>query len=431
VINVGLENQDDSQLLATTRNLLVETQALSTRLATINEIATVINRTLDLNEILRVVGKQARWLLDFKHCSVCVRNPPNENGNSGWRIITLFGKPQYNTSDFLLPPNSAITRVLQNGQALLLHEAATDDFLADFASQLCLPLESDRQILGAICFASPQPKRYNVEDMRIGHLLALQLSAALRNVEQFSALNRLNAQLEAERRKSESLLLNVLPANVADELKKDGRVAPTHYDSATVMFIDFEGFTEIAASLSPQELVSELDFCFSYFDAVIERYNLEKLKTIGDSYMCVGGVPVSDADHALNAIRAALEIQQFMRQLPTLKEPPYWKIRIGIHSGALIAGVVGYKKFAYDVWGDTVNIAARLESSGQVNCINISRATYDLVKDHVECEYRGEIEAKGKGRLEMFFVRGLLKPIALEDENKAAHYTSRNTATIK
>lgn len=216
--------------------------------------------------------------------------------------------------------------------------------------------------------------------------------------------------LNQERAKSDSLLLNVLPASVADELKSNQAVRPRYYESATVLFTDFVGFTQTAERMTPDELVRELDVCFSRFDAISRKHNLEKIKTIGDAYMAVGGVPTVNQSHAIDSVLAALEMQQFMSELAETKKAenrPCWRVRLGIHTGPLVAGVVGREKFAYDVWGDTVNTASRLESSGTAGRVNISRATYELVKLSFECEYRGQIPAKNKGEIGMYFVIGI------------------------
>ncbi|TGL35416.1 adenylate/guanylate cyclase domain-containing protein [Leptospira koniambonensis] len=225
------------------------------------------------------------------------------------------------------------------------------------------------------------------------------------------AVNTAEDKLSKEHAQSEKLLLNILPREVADELKEKGISKPRHFPSATVCFTDFEGFTKISESLEPGELVAELDRCFSYFDNLMDRYKLEKLKTIGDSYMFVGGIPNSSSTHAVDCVLAALEIQAFMNQMKEIKASqnlPYWQLRLGIHSGDLVAGVIGEKKFAYDVWSDTVNTASRCESSGATGKINVSSATYALIKDFFDCEYRGEIAAKHKGNIGMYFVHGLL-----------------------
>jgi ligand-binding sensor domain-containing protein/class 3 adenylate cyclase len=218
-------------------------------------------------------------------------------------------------------------------------------------------------------------------------------------------------EVERQKERSENLLLNILPEEVAEELKQKGSAEAKHFDEVTVMFTDFKGFTQISEKLSPSELVAEIHTCFIAFDNIITKYNIEKIKTIGDSYMCAGGLPVINKTNATDIVNAALEIQQFMKEhlqqrVNEGKEP--FEIRIGINTGPVVAGIVGVKKFAYDIWGNTVNIASRMESSGETGKVNISESTYDLVKAKFKCTYRGKIEAKNKGEIDMYFVEGLL-----------------------
>lgn len=213
--------------------------------------------------------------------------------------------------------------------------------------------------------------------------------------------------IDRERQKSDKLLLNILPEETAAELKENGRATPKHYDQVTVLFTDFVGFTNIAEKLTPEEVIVELDNCFLEFDHISDKYNLEKIKTIGDSYMCAGGIPVSNTTNPADAVSAALEIRDFMQKLKEDKESrgePFWELRIGINTGPVIAGVVGKNKFAYDIWGDAVNIASRMESSGEAGKVNISGDTYELVKDWFNCSYRGKVKAKNKGEIDMYFV---------------------------
>jgi class 3 adenylate cyclase len=413
-----IEVQDQEQLLQTSRRLLTEIQALSSRIAAVNEIANAINRSLNLDEILRVVGKQAKWLLDFKHCSVCLYGY-----DGSCRLITLFGPPVA-CSSCLFPGDNPISRALKTGQPQLNPKDYTSTFLDAYTSQIIIPLESEKQVIGSINFATTSPTVYTHEDLRIGYLLALQVSAAIRNAKHFeemnlllAEMNQLYSQLHAERRKSEELLLNTLPRKIADELKQTGKVKPVYYQSASILFTDFKDFTKLAEQLTPEELVEELDYCFSSFDMIIEAHNLEKLKTIGDSYMCVGGIPTPNPTHAIDAVLAALQIQAFMRwrrQEKIQNNQPYWEIRIGIHSGPLLAGVIGKKKFTYDVWGDAVNIASRMESSSLPGAINISQSTFELVKDFFDCEYRGKIAVKNKGDIDMYFVNGIKKHLSFD-----------------
>ena len=203
--------------------------------------------------------------------------------------------------------------------------------------------------------------------------------------------------IEIQRQKSEELLLNILPKAVADELKLNGATQPLHYDSVTVIFTDFKGFTKISEQMSAEELVGELDIFFTSFDELADKYKLEKLKTIGDAYMCAGGLPTVNNTHPVDACLFALQVQFVMKETKRIKSEkglPFWELRLGIHTGPVVAGVIGKKKFAYDVWGDAVNTAARMESSGEPGRINISGRTYDLVKDFFEFDYRGKIGAK-------------------------------------
>lgn len=207
---------------------------------------------------------------------------------------------------------------------------------------------------------------------------------------------------------SDELLLNILPEEVAEELKEKGYTDARQFENVTVLFTDFKGFTVIAQKLTAQKLVEEINESFSAFDKICEKHGMEKIKTIGDSYMAAGGLPTPNKTHAQDAINAALEIRQFIEEGKIRKlaaGQPYFEIRIGIHTGPVIAGIVGVKKFAYDIWGDTVNTASRMESSGEVGQVNISGTTYELVKDKFTCTHRGKITAKGKGEIDMYFVR--------------------------
>jgi class 3 adenylate cyclase len=221
-------------------------------------------------------------------------------------------------------------------------------------------------------------------------------------------IERQGREMKSDKEKIDALLLNILPGPVARELKERGAVRPVFYSSATIVFTDFVRFTEISEKLSPEELVRELDDLFCRFDRIMDRFGLEKLKTIGDAYMFAGGVPVANGTHAVDAVLGALEIRQLVDQANREKEGtgrPVFEIRIGVHTGPLMAGVVGEKKFVYDVWGDSVNLASRMESSGEKGRINVSEATYVLIRELFETEARGQVTAKYKGEQKMYFVR--------------------------
>lgn len=207
-----------------------------------------------------------------------------------------------------------------------------------------------------------------------------------------------------ERKKSDKLLLNILPTKVASELKRKGSAAARNFNDVTVLFTDFVNFTMLAERMQPQELVDELHNCFKAFDAIVTKHHIEKIKTVGDAYLAVSGLPAANPQHAHNMVMAAIEIRNYMQQRKKQLGDNTFDLRIGINSGSVVAGIVGVKKFAYDIWGDTVNIAARMEQHSEANKVNISQSTYELVKDAFDCQYRGEIEAKNKGRLAMYFV---------------------------
>lgn len=223
----------------------------------------------------------------------------------------------------------------------------------------------------------------------------------------FRVTRRQKVIIEKEKQRSEELLLNILPSEVAEELKAKGSAEAKHFNEVTVMFTDFKGFTQISERLSPAALVAEIDYCFKAFDNIISKHNIEKIKTIGDAYMCAGGLPVSNQTHATDVVKAAMEIQNFMQmhlQRRKNEGKEVFEIRIGIHTGPVVAGIVGVKKFAYDIWGDTVNIASRMESSSETGRVNISGSTYELVKDKFKFIHRGKIQAKNKGEIDMYFV---------------------------
>src|SRR5690554_2123274 len=225
--------------------------------------------------------------------------------------------------------------------------------------------------------------------------------------------------LEEEKEKTEKLLLNILPREMADELKEKGKARARSYRKVTVMFTDFKGFTKVAENYKPQDLVAELDSYFIKFDEIVDKYNVEKIKTIGDAYMAAGGVPIRNKSNAIDTTLAALEIQRAMKEISAIKQQKgqkVWPLRIGIHTGDLIAGVIGIKRFAYDIWGDTVNVAAHMESSGEAGKVNISESTYETIAEFFITEYRGKVKAKHKGEIDMYFVHGI-KPELSENED--------------
>ena len=255
-----------------------------------------------------------------------------------------------------------------------------------------------------------QKKNQQLVSLSVGIGLLLILIVAIGLFRRNKFISRSKALIEKEKKRSDLLLLNILPEETASELKDKGRVEAKRFESVTVMFTDFKGFTAYSDRLSPEELVDSIDFYYSKFDEIIEKHGLEKIKTVGDAYMCAGGLPKPMPDHAHKMVEAAFEIVEFVRE--SKKYDPddmtRFEIRVGINTGPVVAGVVGTKKFAYDIWGDTVNIASRMESNSEPGKINISENTYELIKDKFRCTYRGEIEAKNKGMMKMFFAEGIL-----------------------
>lgn len=217
-------------------------------------------------------------------------------------------------------------------------------------------------------------------------------------------IDRSEDSLMAEQKKSDDLLHNILPVNVAKDLKETGRTTPQRHKNVTILFTDFKGFTELVASISEITLVNELNDIFGRFDEIVEESGVEKIETIGDAYVAASGLGEGGAEHAINCISAAQQMLYYLEER-NRKHEIKWRMRVGIHSGPIVAGVVGKKKFRYDLFGDTINAASRMESSGEPGKINISGPTYQLVKNDIDCEYRGKIHAKGKGEMEMYFVK--------------------------
>lgn len=248
----------------------------------------------------------------------------------------------------------------------------------------------------------------------IAKSIASLLSVVLERVRASEKLLEANQQLaqrhqqvEQQKKVSESLLLNILPGEVADELRAKGMVSPKYFEDVTILFTDFVGFTLSTEKLAAEELVEMLHDYFTAFDQIVARYRLEKMKTIGDSYMCLSGLPARNPAHPVDTVMAAFEMLQAVKERERANQAAQWKVRIGIHTGPVIAGVVGINKFAFDIWGDTVNYSSRMESSSQANRINLSERTYSRVKDFFDCEYRGKVLTKEKRELDMYFANGI------------------------
>jgi class 3 adenylate cyclase len=253
-----------------------------------------------------------------------------------------------------------------------------------------------------------QEKRQKTITWAVSIMLFFIGLLALGQYRRYKFTKETNKIIANEKERSDNLLLNILPEETAQELKDHGKVKAKRYEQVTVLFTDFVGFTSYSQDLEPEELVASVDHYFSKFDQIVERHGLEKIKTIGDAYMCAGGIPEPDEGHIVKIIEVAFEFIGFLNDSKSgMKESitPF-DVRIGLNTGPVVAGVVGTKKFAYDIWGDTVNVASRMESNSEPGRINISEYTYELIKDKFDCEYRGEIKVKNHGKMKMYFVNG-------------------------
>jgi len=235
-------------------------------------------------------------------------------------------------------------------------------------------------------------------------------------------IQKSEAALRVEKVKVDELLLNILPRDIAEELKASGKVSPISYESVSVLFTDFVGFSALSKSMDPPELLRKLDLHFSLYDDITARYGIEKLKTIGDSYMCAGGIPSANFTHPIDIVLTALEMQRETERLAHEEAEngmDGWHVRLGIHTGPLAAGIIGTKKFVYDIWGDTVNIASRMESAGLSGSVNISGETAELIRDFFAIQARGMIEVKNRGSLSMYLVSGILPELSDNGEGLA------------
>jgi class 3 adenylate cyclase len=245
----------------------------------------------------------------------------------------------------------------------------------------------------------------------------------------FNYLVKQNEALQVEKAKNDRLLYSILPKKIAEELKETGSVAPQKHKNVSILFTDFVGFTKVAEKSTAEGLLLSLDGCFYTFDSIATKYNLERLKTIGDSYMCVAGLPDLRPTHALDICLAALEIREFINQMRSDndEQKPFWNIRIGISSGEVIAGVVGNTKFSYDVWGNSVNLASRMESSAREGGINVSRTTYDQVKKYFHFDELGVQVVKHNSQFEMFQLKSLREEYASDSMGLVANDFLRGT----
>lgn len=287
-----------------------------------------------------------------------------------------------------------------------LYNAAKDTRITEIETQFKMA-EKDLELQKSNLEINKQIAAAKEKDTRQVYFiiaLSIMLAVVLLGLWGYRQKQKDNRIIAEEKRKSDELLLNILPLETAEELKRSGTAKARNFDMVTVMFTDFKGFTSYSEKLTAEELVGEINEYFSEFDNIIQRYGIEKIKTIGDAYMAVGGLPTPKETHAEDVVNAALEIQAFAKRRKLEKGDRAFEVRIGINSGPVVAGIVGIKKFAYDIWGDTVNIASRMEATSVNGGINVSATTYNLIKDKFKCIPRGWIDCKGKGEMDMYFI---------------------------
>jgi histidine kinase len=396
--------------------------------------STLSGAVLDITTVLKASTEISREVVPSKLLSVLMRlvleNAGAQRGfilldgadglaiqahgeDAGRTIEVLQDLPMLESDDLSIP---LVQFVHRTREPIVISDASSDErcrsqpYVAKRqpVSILCVPVLNAGRSVGVLYLENNLTTgAFSRERVGLLMLLSGQIAVSLDNAMLYENLEQKvaerTAELDLEKNRSDDLLHNILPAETAAELKRNGRAEARYYERVTVLFTDFEGFTELAATLTPVDLVRELDDCFNAFDVIAAKHGVEKIKTIGDAYMAVGGLPVPNSTHAEDVVHAALEMRDFIAARRR-RGGVRLGVRIGVHTGPVVAGIVGTKKFQYDVWGDTVNTAARMQSSGAVDQVNISLATHDFLGGRFKCTARGELEAKGKGKLAMFFV---------------------------
>lgn len=400
---------------------------------------------LDIHSLMKastaLTGEVALHRLHSEMMKVAVENAGAQKGHlvvqrddrwvivsSGATALQADGAGQnISLDDNKLVPVSVVNYVIRTGEVLVIDDVRFDQRFANdpvvvhnnLSSVLCLPIKNQGRLMGVLYMENNlHANVFNEHRVEFLQLLGGQLGVSLENaflfenleqkvVERTREIVRQKDEIETEKQKVDSLLLNVLPLEIAEELKTNGMAIPKRFENVSVMFTDFVRFSKISENMNPEELIDLLNFYYSNFDNIISKYRIEKIKTIGDSYMCVSGLPMPYTDHAMEMTHAALEIRDFIVQANEdfrQSNRRHFECRIGIHSGSVIAGIVGTKKFAYDIWGNTVNIASRMENSAENGKVNISGQTKLQLNDIFTVTHRGEIEAKNIGAIEMYYV---------------------------
>ncbi len=368
----------------------------------ITDIGKDITSSLGLKEILSKVQKYIISSMAAQEVHFLIE----KQGHKLYYVLADKDIDQIEKGKWTNDPDNILNWCFTNNKELMLQDAASNFEQYVFkpiqlynnksaASVIAIPFGFNTKQTGSIAVLSTKSDAFDTYQLDFVKSLASYIAVAIDNSNLFE-------ELDDEKKKSDGLLLNILPVGVADELKVKGSIEPKQYNAVTVLFTDMVNFTGISEKMSPTELVQEIHENFTAFDAIMEKHGLEKIKTIGDAYLAVCGLPNEYADHAKRVAHAALDIQHYMAT-----NKGKFQIRIGINSGPVVAGIVGVKKYAYDIWGDTVNTAARMEQNSEAGKINISGSTYELIKNDFNCFYRGKIAAKNKGAVDMYFIENV------------------------
>jgi len=364
------------------------------RLAAISRIGADLAGSLVFREVVLKIHEEVQHIMDAPIFNIGIYKPLEQRIEFRYLI---------ENGEFLSPPSvpmtdtarPAVRCVLERKEIVINNEDIPVLVGAKVQSLVYVPLISNHEVLGVFSVQSLQKNSYSAGKVAFLKVISSHIATALQNVRAFEEIERQREALAVEQQKSEHLLLNVLPPVIAERMKQSPARIADYFESVSVMFVDFVGFTSFSQNVSAEDLVEMLDAMFSDLDAITRKYGLEKIKTIGDAYMVASGIPTPRHDHVEALARAALEIQATMKQ----------RVRIGIHTGAVVAGVIGTSKFSYDLWGDTVNTASRMESHGEPDKIHVSQAVYEALQQRYTFEERGEIEVKGKGVMRTWFLK--------------------------
>ncbi|TGL62300.1 adenylate cyclase [Leptospira ognonensis] len=394
----------------------------------LSELGKVITSSLDAKKILQELYNQLKDEMDLDIISVGSYDAESDSVkfkfslNQGSYVPSIFleNLNDDNYSSICIRGNKEVILEDLNLESQERISGLRKQWGEDIRSIVYIPLKVEDRVVGVFTIQSRNANAYNYQQLNIIRSLASYLGIGLDNADAYRSLSKrnkdlksslekvrsLNENLAIERQKSENLLLNILPGPIAERLKAGEEIIADSFADASVLFADIAGFTVLSSKMNDaSKLVSILNDIFRDFDNITQDLGLEKIKTIGDCYMLAGGIPNPAPDHLERMAEASLRFCEVFEKIKN-----NWgyeiNVRIGIHSGEVVAGVIGKYKFVYDLWGDTVNIASRMESHGQVGRVHVSKEVYARLKDKYDLEARGEIEVKGKGKMETWFLNG-------------------------